>query len=71
MRLCRHLWAVSLHDLAVLKDAAAIFVHNGISQAIEVVQRLEVGAAGELECFVDAASRWVPSQIHLRPTAHA
>lgn len=47
MRAKADLVAFGLHDLAVLKDAAAILVDDGIRQAVEIMQRLEVCAAAK------------------------
>ena len=56
-----HLVALGLHDLAVLEDAAAILVDNGVCQAIEVVQWLEVCTVWEEQCFADASDCVLPS----------
>lgn len=51
-----YLFALGFGDLAVLEDLAAILVDDGISQAIAVVEGLEVCAAWEHQRLMDAPS---------------
>jgi len=51
-----YLLALGFGDLAVLKDLAAILIDNGVSQAVTVVEGLEICAAWEHQRLMDAPS---------------
>lgn len=62
-----HLLARGFEDLAVLKNLAAVLVDDGVRQAVDVLQRLNVCAAGEQQRLMDAACHRQTPKVHLGP----